>query len=113
MEGYLLPLVTEVGDAAVSHQDSTIWDSPKQEGSLDVRQKKTKQKSTTVLNCLEDNLPETPDPSRKRKNDCEIWKTEIKIHVTRVHGRVTEKEKETRSWPLSRNYQCSGQRNSA
>lgn len=67
MEGYLLPLVTEVGDAAVSHQDSTIWDSPKQEGSLDVRQKKTKQKSTTVLNCLEENLPEIPDPRQGRE----------------------------------------------
>lgn len=67
MEGYLLLLVTEVGDAAVSHQDSTIWDSPKQEGSLDVRQKKTKQKSTTVLNCLEENLPEIPDPHQGRE----------------------------------------------
>lgn len=38
VEEYLLPSVTKVGEAAVSHQESEI---PKQEGSWDVRQKKT------------------------------------------------------------------------
>ena len=70
VEEYLLPSVTKLGEAAVFHQESEV---PKQEGSWDVRQKKKKQKSTTMLNCLEENLPEIFDPSKERKkNDWEI-----------------------------------------
>lgn len=66
----MLPSVTKVGEAGFSHQESEI---PKEEGSWDVRQKKKKQKSITMLNCLEENLPEIFDPSKeKKKNDWEI-----------------------------------------
>lgn len=88
-----------MGDAAVSHQDSTIWGSPKQDGSLDVGKKKSKQKSTTMISCLDENVPEIPNPQTKKNDDCEIQKREINPchkYSGRKHRRVVENEKETR-----------------
>lgn len=106
---YLLPSIPEGGDAAVSHQDSIISGSPKQEGSLNAGKKKAKQKSTPMLSCLEENWPEILNPLRKRKkNDCETQNTEVypcHKYASRKQRRSIGKEKEMRSWPPGRNCQ--------
>lgn len=71
---------------------------------------KTEQKATSVLSCPEENLPKIPDPSRKKKkNECEIQKTEINpSHKSgREWRKVRKTEKEAGSWPLGSDSQCS------
>lgn len=90
---YLLPSIHEVGDAAVSHQDSTISGSPKQEGSLNVGKEKAKQKSTPMLSCLEENLLTHWGRERRMTVRSRIQRS---THVTNMQVQSREEPSEKR-----------------